>query len=258
MEWSCGSGLFLWHQTLSCFSEFQSLRWARTVFMRRDQFLQGQHLLVQSVESEAEVLLRILLPTLKTQHRCPHQLNCVSSPRIATTALTQHTAWGTLARVNRGTCASVHGMGWTSKIRWNERNSCGIHQIVSIWIMNESLAIIKKTFCLLNAIYWVHRKESSLCFQSGYEGEAKILPSRRDLTWWVWVVYKCTLAQRVHLVECLSLAYHQQLRIERRRALITKWEKSKKTWGRQDAGRPTYLDVWVLMARACCWTHLQA
>ena len=61
----------LCHQTLLCFIEFRSFWWACTVFMRRDESLQGQHLLVQSVEGEAEVLLCILLPTLNTQHRFP-------------------------------------------------------------------------------------------------------------------------------------------------------------------------------------------
>lgn len=40
-----------------------------TLFLRGDQFLQSQHLLVQSIQSEAKVLLRILLPTLQTQHQ---------------------------------------------------------------------------------------------------------------------------------------------------------------------------------------------
>lgn len=50
------------------------------------------------------------------------------------------------------------------------------------------------------------------------------LPSQRDSTWWVWGVYKCRSAQRVHQAECLSWPYHQQLWTH------YWWQENKQWW----------------------------
>lgn len=62
-----------------------------TLFLRGEELLQSQHLLMQSVEGEAQVLLRILLSTL-TENAQPSALmrpRCQESLRSNATPLTQ-------------------------------------------------------------------------------------------------------------------------------------------------------------------------
>lgn len=64
-----------------------------TLFLRGEELFQSQHLLMQSVEGEAQVLLRILLSTL-TENAQPSALmrpRCQESLRSNVTSQTQQT-----------------------------------------------------------------------------------------------------------------------------------------------------------------------